>query len=362
MLLGAKPSFTIDVNDSVSKKLEHTGRNTGNQIIAYGLLKTLKCEEVSTDYSLDPILMSNRFDMIVIAAANFLFPGFDFSGMANLIEKTTLPCMMVGVGAQSNNYSSHIELTEGTRRLMKVVAERSKLIGVRGPFTAEVLAHLGITNVQTTGCPSYYMGGKPGLQIRRAPWHPNARLAVNSSRDVIRHAFDRNDMINVTRRIGQIAIETGADFIAQTEVDEIAVAERAQEQAEAITRVQAFYRGVATDGAIANWAERHCRVFWEVEEWERATRYYDFVLGTRFHGSMIALQQGVPACVICHDTRTTEMCQFLGMPSIALRDAVGFQVDNVFGSLDLDHLEKRHAELFPAFRAFLECNGAEHVI
>ncbi len=42
-LLGAAPSFVAGTNDSSAEKLAKTGGNTGNQIIAYSLLKELKC-------------------------------------------------------------------------------------------------------------------------------------------------------------------------------------------------------------------------------------------------------------------------------------------------------------------------------
>ena len=42
--------------------------------------------------------------MIVVAAANFLFPKFDFGGMADYIERANLPVAIVGLGAQSNSY------------------------------------------------------------------------------------------------------------------------------------------------------------------------------------------------------------------------------------------------------------------
>ena len=65
LLMGATPSFVMQPNDSVSRKLEKTGWNTGNQIIAYGLLQTLRYDEVSWDYSIDPKELSQRCDMIV---------------------------------------------------------------------------------------------------------------------------------------------------------------------------------------------------------------------------------------------------------------------------------------------------------
>src|SRR5689334_944636 len=147
-LLGATPSFDVTSTSGPAERLQKTGGNTGNQIIARGLLNVLELEEVSWDYSVGTERVDEEFDVILIAAANFLFPGFDFGGMAAFIENTKLPCVMVGLGAQSKDYSPDIPLKPGTERLVQVVADRSHSIGVRGPFTAEVLKRRGITNVQ----------------------------------------------------------------------------------------------------------------------------------------------------------------------------------------------------------------------
>ena len=147
-LMGATPSFDVTKFDSIADRLAQTGGNTGNQLIAYGLTKPLVFEDVSWDFRLGPERVSAEFDLILIAAANFLFPGFDFGGMAEFIERTHLPVAIVGLGAQAKDYSSHIPLKPGTERLMRVVAERAQIIGVRGPFTAEVLEEMNIHHVQ----------------------------------------------------------------------------------------------------------------------------------------------------------------------------------------------------------------------
>ena len=134
-----------------------TGGNTGNQLIAYSLLDQLEVDEVSWDFRTPPAEVDEKFDLFVIAASNFLFPQFDFAGMSDYIEATSLPCVVVGLGAQSNNYDPNLELSAGTERLVKVMAERGALIGVRGAYTKAVLEARGVHNTQVTGCPSYYV-------------------------------------------------------------------------------------------------------------------------------------------------------------------------------------------------------------
>ena len=48
-LLGATPSFNVPQCDTLEARLAATGGNTGNQLIAYGLLHPLVYEHVEWD-------------------------------------------------------------------------------------------------------------------------------------------------------------------------------------------------------------------------------------------------------------------------------------------------------------------------
>jgi polysaccharide pyruvyl transferase len=371
LLLGASPSlgtFTwlptvVSLGaETPGERLRRTGGNSGNQIIAFGLLKALQFESLTWDYSIGPERANTECDVIVIAAANFLHSRFDFGGMASFIEATKLPCVMVGVGAQSNDYSSDIPLMPGTDRLMRVVAERSKLIGARGPFTAEVLARMAIHNVQITGCPSYYMNCTPRLELRKSLLGDKPRLLINSSRDVVSHSFDREHMISVIGGLIKIAIETDADFVAQTEVPEIGIADasnRSEVEANFRKLLEEFptLRNAATEDKLLCWLSHHARVFWDVATWYEEMKKYDFVFGNRFHGNLIALEAGTPACVICHDSRTTEMCDFLAIPSIALKALERVDVKELYDLVDIRAMQKRYSQLYPEYKKFLQHNG-----
>jgi hypothetical protein len=372
-LLGASPALggSASASDldgiarlSSVEKLQRAGGNTGNQVIAYGLLKTVKFDAVSWDYAIGPKRANDEYDLILIAAANFIHSGFDLGGMASFIEATRLPCAMVGVGAQSNDYSTNIVLKPGTERLIRVVAERSPLIGARGTFTAEVLAGMGINNVQVTGCPSYYMSCKPQLRIRKPSLPADAQLLINSSRDVVSHSFNRQQMIGVVSKLLALAVERNADFIAQSELPEINIADSTNPaEIEGIVRriliEFPFYGEVAPYDGLLAWFRQHVRVFWDVDAWLSEMRNYDFVFGNRFHGNMIALQAGTPACVICHDTRTSEMCEFLGLPFIGLGDLDRISVDFLYGLVDPDAIQSRYEQLYPDYKSFLGRNGLE---
>lgn len=359
-LLGATPSFDLAKHSTIAGKLAATGGNSGNQVIAYGLLKTFQHSAVAWDYSIGPDRVNAEFDVIVVAAANFLFPAFDLGGMADFIARTKLPVVMVGLGAQSNDPTNPaLALKEGTVRLVKVVSERSALIGVRGEYTERVLKHMGINNVQITGCPSYYMPGKAGYQIRNDGFNAQSPIAIHASRDVFKHSFDADKMKAVVFDLYLEAARRKGIFVAQTEVDEITLAE-SKDQAErdkALAQLMAVFKDVGHPDIMKPWFESGMRVYWTVPEWTEAMKQYPFVVGTRFHGTMAALHGGTPAVCICHDSRTTEMCEFLGIPNVALKAIDKLDVAAIRANADLAGLTKRYGELYPKYEAFLKANG-----
>jgi len=358
-VLGATPAIAFEPGADPLAKLAKTGGNTGNQIIAHALLGQIAYQDVSWDHSINPHQVAERFDMFVIAAANFLFHAFDFGGMAHYIEEADLPVAIVGLGAQARNYDPDIPLLPGTERFLDVVAERAVSIGVRGPFTQQVLDRRGIRNVTVTGCPSYYMRGAPVTAFAKPDFDTVRSISVNASRDVIGHAFDPIRMGEIVRQIYREAVVWNADFIAQSETAEISLGDQVpgRSVAPALDEICAFLRDVADESDVRRWASNHVRVFFEVSDWIEAVRGYDFVFGNRFHGNMIALQHGVPACVICHDTRTEEMCQFLGLPYANIMDIDAIDVRSLYDKVDTAVLNARYSALYPKYVEFLKTNG-----
>jgi polysaccharide pyruvyl transferase WcaK-like protein len=88
--------------------------------------------------------------------------------------------------------------------------------------------------------------------------------------------------------------------------------------------------------------------------------HFELVVGTRLHVAMAALLAGTPAFVFCHDTRTREMSEFLGVPSASIEAVERIDLREVYNRIDPDQFNARRAELFPAYKRFLEANGLQH--
>ena len=95
-------------------------------------------------------------------------------------------------------------------------------------------------------------------------------------------------------------------------------------------------------------------------QWFDFVRGQDLVIGTRLHGAVAALLQGVPAIVIYHDSRTGEICELLALPRISVTAARGLSLAAIYDRVRFDELTPRHAALIPRYVDFLERNGVEH--
>lgn len=357
-LTGATPAFNVQGTRSLEERFARTGQNTGNQLIAYGLLNVLASDHVSWNPELSAAEVNERFDHVAIAAANFLHSGFDFGYLADFLESIRLPVSIVGLGAQSSSFDVDIVLQPGTERFVSVLAERCKLIGVRGAYTADQLAKRGVANVQITGCPSYYAAVGAGLPQHLPALPGSPKIAVNASRDVIKHAFDPSAMQAAVAKLMRIAVTRGGDFVAQTEHAEMVIAEGyVNDLSPYLEELRDYFRDDLDTAQFDAWALAHCRVYWNVDNWLAAMREHDFIIGTRFHGAIAGLIAGTPAMVVCHDTRTTEMCRFLEVPHVGLSEFNAKPVEELYASIDLPLYHQRRSNLTVAYHQFLAKNG-----
>ncbi|MBL0406318.1 polysaccharide pyruvyl transferase family protein [Microvirga aerilata] len=345
-------------------KFDQTGKNTGNLLIGHALRRELAVDSYAFGTGHDARQVNENFDLIAIPAANFIYEHFDFGYMADFIERTTLPCLMVGLGAQSSSLTSlDLNIPAGTRRLLKIIAERSNSIGVRGEYTASVLEHLGITNVTLTGCPSLYMTLEPELKIRKRESDEGAlRVAVNGSNNVIKHSFAPSFAADVERHLLDTAVRDNYAYVLQNEFPEIDIVlgrSTADQAAQASGALQRIGSQLGSSAYTA-FLQKSGRVFFSVDEWSHFIRRMDFSIGTRFHGNMIALLSGVPALIIPHDTRTLEMSQLMKIPHVTV-DRIGkIDIARLYDSTSFDEFSRNYAKLYQDYIRFLDLNNVAH--
>lgn len=65
------------------------------------------------------------------------------------------------------------------------------------------------------------------------------------------------------------------------------------------------------------------RSYFSLGDWTAAVRRCSLVIGARIHGCMVAIQAGIPAICIAHDSRTEELCQVMQIPHFVRSEIIG---------------------------------------
>ncbi|KCZ87587.1 polysaccharide pyruvyl transferase family protein [Hyphomonas johnsonii] len=336
------------------------GKNTGNLLFTNAVWNQIGGNKERVSFTFSPELLNETLDALVIPAANWLSPFVDFSTLADLFEQLTIPTILIGIGAQDDSYSGAVAIPEGTQRFVKAISERSESISVRGQYTQEILSSLGVQNTTVTGCPSLYHDFRP--------FFPPGPVKVRQSKGLIhstRYSATYEPFANeesIHRQLFRIAFQEGMDILIQSEPEEMSLLVQATEKPAFDAGLKALLKQIydAPDWpTLKAYIREQGRTFFDVDTWARALDSYDYVFGTRLHGTIMALNSGVPAYMLHHDSRTREICEFAAIPSSAARGIQltprkmkGFVENADFGS----YYSKRETNKLN-YKAFLARNG-----
>lgn len=260
-------------------------------------------------------LTRDNVDFIVIPAANFLNATANLEWLARLICELDKPCVVVGLGAQSEQEKSIPELRPGTVDFLRQAAARAPYLAVRGPFSQRVCEAYGVKNVRVLGCPSIFTNPDRGLGAKiESKWSRRIdKLAIHAS-SIKAHVRHAERML-----YANLAVHAGSSYIIQRPVELMKLARGealspADEQY--VDRVNAFLAPDHSRTAFDRTIRMAGVVPHSIDSWLFMLEGHSHAVGTRIHGSVLSLSAGLPALCITHDTRTRELCEVLKVPSI----------------------------------------------
>lgn len=108
-------------------------------------------------------------------------------------------------------------------------------------------------------------------------------------------------------------------------------------------------------------------IFLNPEKWKAFLRRFNFALGPRLHGSIAAINAGLPALCTNADSRATEMCKFLKIPH-ALADLRNYEnpitpaefsshIKKAYEACNIDAMNAAYPALFENYKNFIESHG-----
>ena len=246
------------------------------------------------------------------------------------------PLVPISVGVHSRTDSTKIRLHPDTVKLLRTISERA-VLGVRGEYSAAVLERLGILNLEIIGCPSLYYGMNDAFCMDKPDFREDMRAAVN-----FRTFY------------GSIR-PPEAEFLTWAANRRLPFVEQTRQE---LTLLNCQNNAPQYE-YLSAWLKEHKKVFFEAEPWVSWLReHVDFSLGSRFHGNILAIMNGIPALTMVIDGRMQELTRLFRLP---VMDAADFSMEKplqyYYDLADFTEFNRVYPQRLAAFRDFLDKNG-----
>ncbi len=296
-----------------------TGGNTGNLLFTHALTQILDTELKSLPWGDACSEYSPETHCLVVPLANNLGPHCDLKKLSALFERSPLPMVGIGLGAQGPiSGIDPSSIPEGSWKWFQTLASKapgeSPNISLRGSLTQEVISKKGFAkHCIVTGCPSNFINpsGTLGQIIGRRAFNPIGRIVVAAGNPHLKR------FAKLEESLTRLVQDTDGTYVCQHPLDMVALSQQDSENSVEIKSLFLYNRYLRPDldpDSFVRWMRRYSYSFSYVPEWIRSMRKHDFVIGTRIHGVMAGIQAGIPSVCLCIDSRTRELCEKMMIP------------------------------------------------
>lgn len=307
------------------------------------------------------IEMLNGLDFIFLRGSNYINTSGKWDAVNALIERVKVPVIAFGIGLQAPDNATEF-VNESTRRFLKLIAERSGTIAVRGELSRHALESIGIRNTRIIGCPTVFRHRKPEIRIARVGSEAIGRLGFTLRRKTHGKATLQRHLLR------RLADEYQTTIFCAGELEEKTIyyasrgmlPDSGSAQVNAIDALVADRWVFGPKDPLIDLYVRELAVFESVADFEEGIRAMSAVTGFRLHGNLLALANGVPALYVTYDSRTREFVDTLGIPFVDSRNMDRFSFHEAWDSADLGRFEKSYRQVFGELRTFLEENRMPH--
>lgn len=354
-------NLIISLNRNLDKpsldKLGFAGGNTGNIIFTEAVKEQVRLKK---EIWINPTALDNvENPAVIIPAANFIISGNQDSladALIRFMERTDCPITLAGLGAQNTpllNTPGKLvrHLSETKKRCFKMLAERAVTLGIRGEFTAECLDLLGIHNYRIIGCPSLYKYMNGSFPRLPPPSLKNVQITVTPASPS-------------ETKILEMGYSLNAEWLMQMSTDLIQCTENAYVPDKAAI-YNSFPEISLSLHDLSSYITTKGKAFWTIDDWNHyyQSHHLSFAFGSRFHGNISALRNGIPALWITHDSRTAELIQALYLPHIT-QEKFMHEIKNpeqLLGYCDYSHFYQNYPALLTNYIDFLKENYLEPI-
>lgn len=272
--------------------------------------------------------------------------------LARIIEKLTIPVVVIGVGGRAkltegSSLDAEDSVNAATTRFVRAVLERSESIGVRGHYTAEYLESLGFGSdrIDVIGCPSMFeldhaqTIDKPATLAAEDPMVLTLSPYIPRIEEFLAHNVERYpNLIFMPQRREDLRLLLWGE------------------------PVQGYRPGLPADVNAALYRSGRLAMGVDLPTWSRFVGQHRFAVGTRVHGTIVALHGGTPAYLLAHDTRTLELAEYHEIPHRRITAGDRLDALELFDQADFTRYNAVAAQRRRSYAAFLERNGLGHTL
>ncbi|MCX7143129.1 MAG: polysaccharide pyruvyl transferase family protein [Proteobacteria bacterium] len=324
-IYGLRSSVYESCYRSTESLLREVGGNTGNLAFHHAIEKILGIVQSPRvfDWATPVEKLKELSGSMVIPCANQFGAHMDMGGFANKLKELPQKIVAIGLGVQADSFDKPPNTPEGSIRWVRELAEHKSGTGpniaVRGEFSQKVI--FDQTGVETValGCPSLLISPNPSLgqEIQSRVATAPKRIMVLAAH----HLWKRLAAVE-SLLANEITLGCGSYLLQSDDVMFKLLREGASSiSREELNDIRDFCRPSDTLEEFVAWFRRFATSFYDVSAWLEYSKSFDFAIGARIHGVIVALQAGIPAVCLCHDSRTLELCQTMQVPFLDMRNA-----------------------------------------
>ncbi|MDQ0995854.1 hypothetical protein QFZ34_001031 [Phyllobacterium ifriqiyense] len=212
-------------HSDIQKYIDHY-HNIGDAFVFDSSLKLMNFEKLRElplgEPNFDQIdRLKEEYDYVILRGSNYIHQHMGWPHAIAVLKRLGLPVIAWGIGAQAP-VEGQIQLPEDLKTLLKIMADSTASIGVRGAYSAQVLKDIGIDNVRIVGCPTAFRRNDPTLKVT-LPLLEDVRHVGLTVRREVSPAYARNIERYLTFHrdlIKDTASKFDVTLMAQGEIEE----------------------------------------------------------------------------------------------------------------------------------------------
>jgi hypothetical protein len=342
--------------------------NIGDAFVFDSSLKLLNFDHLDAlkianpDYA-DIDRINAEYDYVFLRGSNYVHKDMDWQNATEVLKRLKIPVIAWGIGAQAP-VKGKLELSEQSKLMLRLMADSTTSIGVRGAYSAQVLWDLGIKNVRIVGCPTAFRRNNPNLEIKLRPLEQIKTAGVTLRREVSgTYARDIEQYLTFHRdMVKDLAARFDVVLMAQGEIEEKKIVfGTAEQREEGIAELKAneWVRKWYLDEEMEKLHRE--RLFYSdvVADYEALVQQKDMVLGYRLHGNLMALANGTPSVYFTYDSRTVEFAETYQIPNFDVFSGKTFSLEEYWDQSLFDKFNRAYRFMYREMRQFLVENNVD---